>query len=229
MDTTMVSSHSMTLTGLSENTTYHYRVGSTDASGNGPRISEERIFATESSLAGQNVALNKPVTAGSSDWGALASYIVDGVTDETGLGWSADAVPNWVEIDLQNDYQINKISVAPFMRSSDTRWNYNEAWNVKYKSSTDGEWKDFTNVQKLSGAGTLQGPGISITNGNPGHNNSDDNYKYYSFTFDPVTVMYIKYEVTAGDNDVDANGNEIEVYTSSPCAICPAGLRISNR
>ncbi len=32
----LTSNHSITLTGLSENTTYFYRVGSTDASGNGP-------------------------------------------------------------------------------------------------------------------------------------------------------------------------------------------------
>jgi len=34
----MVTSHSVTLTGLTKGTTYHFRVGSTDASGNGPDL-----------------------------------------------------------------------------------------------------------------------------------------------------------------------------------------------
>ena len=227
-DASLVSNHSMTLTGLSQNATYYFRVGSSDASGNGPSVSTEATFTTGSTLAGQNVALNKPVTAGSTDWGTLASYMVDGIWDEAGLAWAADAVPNWVEIDLEGEYQISKINVGPFARGN-TQWHYNEAWNIKYKSSTDTEWKDFTSVVKLSGAGTLQGPGISITNGDPGHGNSDDNYKYYSFSFDPVAVRYIRYEVTEGDSDSDANRNEIEIYTSSPCAVRPTGLRISNR
>ena len=82
---------------------------------------------------------------------------------------------------------------------------------------------------KLLGAGTLQGPGISITDGNPGHNNSDDSYKYYSFTFAPVSARYIRYEVTVGDSDGDANGKEIEVFTASPNTTRPIGLRITGR
>jgi hypothetical protein len=101
-DSTMVSSHSITLTGLSQNTTYYFRAGSSDASGNGPTISNEKTFTTESTLVAQNVALNKPVTAGSSDYGS-STYIVDGIWDENNLWWATQA-PNWVEIDLENEY-----------------------------------------------------------------------------------------------------------------------------
>ncbi len=45
-DTTDVTSHSITLTGLSPSTTYHYRVKSTDSSGNGPTVSGDNTFTT---------------------------------------------------------------------------------------------------------------------------------------------------------------------------------------
>ncbi len=45
-DTALVTSHLVTLSGLQPNTTYHYRVGSTDAYGNGPRYSADFQFRT---------------------------------------------------------------------------------------------------------------------------------------------------------------------------------------
>jgi hypothetical protein len=45
--TTLVTSHSVTLTGLNDDTTYFFRVRSTDASGNGPTVSNELSFTTE--------------------------------------------------------------------------------------------------------------------------------------------------------------------------------------
>ena len=181
-------------------------------------------YSLGTSCGGGNLALSKPVTAGSSDWGALETYIVDGIWDQTGIGWSADAVPNWVEIDLEQDYQISRISIGPYMRSSDTAWNYNDEWSIRYRNSTDAQWRDFMGVSKLSGAGTLQVQGISITDGNPGHRNSDDSYKHYNFTFDPADARYIRYDVIVGDLDDDSNGNEIQVYGSGSGAIVCDGL-----
>jgi chitodextrinase len=40
--------HQLVLTGLSSSTTYHFRVGSTDASGNGPALSDDTTFQTGS-------------------------------------------------------------------------------------------------------------------------------------------------------------------------------------
>ena len=45
-DAAMLTNHSLTLTNLSGDTTYYFRVGSTDASGNGPATSNEVIFVT---------------------------------------------------------------------------------------------------------------------------------------------------------------------------------------
>jgi hypothetical protein len=45
--TTLVTSHSVTLTGLNDDTTYFFRVRSTDGSGNGPTVSSELSFKTD--------------------------------------------------------------------------------------------------------------------------------------------------------------------------------------
>ncbi|MFC1877501.1 fibronectin type III domain-containing protein, partial [Thermodesulfobacteriota bacterium] len=45
-DATMVTNHSLTLTNLTGDTAYYFRVGSTDASGNGPATSNEVVFVT---------------------------------------------------------------------------------------------------------------------------------------------------------------------------------------
>lgn len=46
-DTAIVTSHSVTITGLNGSTTYYFRVGSTDSAGNGPTTSNEVSFTTD--------------------------------------------------------------------------------------------------------------------------------------------------------------------------------------
>ncbi len=46
-DAAMLTNHSVTLTGLSGSSTYYFRVGSTDTSGNGPATSNEISFTTD--------------------------------------------------------------------------------------------------------------------------------------------------------------------------------------
>jgi hypothetical protein len=164
-----------------------------------------------------NIAFNKTVTASREDWGTLASYMVDGIWD--GEHWAAQGTPNWIEIDLGDDYTINKIRAGPFGNYG-TGCYYENAWNVRYKSSYDSDWKDFSNAAKTSGYGSIVPPGISITNGQPPSDECIDSYKYYNFTFTPTTARYIRYEVTAGDRDGDSNGDEIEVYGESGTLVC---------
>ena len=49
---TLATSHSFTVTGLAAGTTYHFRVGSTDACGTGPRFSADLTATTQSSGGG---------------------------------------------------------------------------------------------------------------------------------------------------------------------------------
>ena len=51
--TNMVTSHTITLTGLNTDTLYYFRVGSSDASGNGPSVSIEVTFTTDPAYQGQ--------------------------------------------------------------------------------------------------------------------------------------------------------------------------------
>jgi len=48
-DTSLVTTHSVTLTGLTADTQYYFRIGSTDGFNNGPTTSNEGTFTTESS------------------------------------------------------------------------------------------------------------------------------------------------------------------------------------
>ncbi|HVP05113.1 MAG TPA: S8 family serine peptidase [Dehalococcoidia bacterium] len=78
LDSNLITSHSVNLTGLTASTTYHYRVLSSDAANN-PATSGDFTFTTPSSvvtqtitfddIAGQNQALNGQYPAGVINWG----------------------------------------------------------------------------------------------------------------------------------------------------------------
>lgn len=157
-----------------------------------------------------NLALSKTVTA-SNEFYFPASYMVDGTWDSQGQYWAALGSPNWAVIDLGQDYDITRINVGPY--GNNGPYYYVNTWNIRYAiSSQPTNWLDFTNVNKLDGSGSLTGPGIGITNGDPGHTNPDDDYKYYEFSFDTVNARYINYTVIQGDGDSDSNCDELELY-----------------
>ena len=76
-----VTNHSVTLTLLKDATLYHFRVGSTDAAGNGPRNSSDSTFTTDATpdtIA--PVVISPPVVTGTTDTTATIVW----QTDETG-------------------------------------------------------------------------------------------------------------------------------------------------
>jgi len=74
----LVSQHKMDLTGLTPNTTYHYRVGSTDLLGNGPTWSADRTFTTFPPIDDEAPAiLSGPDAVEVSDTTALISWTID--------------------------------------------------------------------------------------------------------------------------------------------------------
>ena len=149
--------------------------------------------------------------------GAEAEHLVDGLLEVPNSHWAAQGAPNWVDIDLGAPYLVDSISVAPFAGHPGNPYFYNESWTVQYLNPA-GSFQDFSNVVKTVGAGTLSGPGIGITNGDPGTTESVTGYKYYEFQFDPVLVQHVRYTVTVGDRDGDSNGAELEVYPAWPSA-----------
>jgi hypothetical protein len=91
LDLTLITSHVVTLSGLSANTLYHYRVKSKDAAGN-LAISSDFVFQTD--LAGQSmVVLNDPLNNGT-----LGNRI--GGQFVNGGGWQVTGVNDMIVYDL---------------------------------------------------------------------------------------------------------------------------------
>jgi len=163
-----------------------------------------------------NVALNASVTSSGSEFaGREPEFVVDGIVEQQGEWWAASGAPNWVEIDLGAEHVIDRISAAPFAGSPSHPYFYDNSWLIRYRDPS-GLHKDFSNVQKTSGSGTLASTGISITSGDPGSSNGVPDYKFYEFTFDPVPARFLKFKVTDGDSDGDSNLTEIEVEEVFP-------------
>jgi hypothetical protein len=74
--TDMVSSHTINLTGLSDNTTYYFRVASTDSSDNGPTTSNELTFTTDPAA----VMVDVPDVQGLTQTEAQAAIVAAGLT-----------------------------------------------------------------------------------------------------------------------------------------------------
>jgi len=163
-----------------------------------------------------NVALGKPVTTSNEEY-LPAGHLVDGIWDQSWNYWAGRGTPNWIKVDLGQDYRIEGIKVGPFGNGGAEGYYYDQAWSIRYAAASSPDaFSDFTTVDKLSGAGTLAGGGINVTDGDPGSAASDEDYKYYEFTFDPVEARYILYAVVEGDRDGDSDGAEIEVYGMLP-------------
>ena len=78
---TYVTNHSVTLTLLKDATLYHFRVGSTDAAGNGPRHSSDSTFTTDATPdTTAPVVISPPTVTGTTDTTATIVW----QTDETG-------------------------------------------------------------------------------------------------------------------------------------------------
>ncbi len=75
LDSTLVTSHSVTLTDLTSETTYHFKVRSSDAAGN-LAISGEYTFTTSAAGAGANWALIGGIIGGVIAAGGLAWYLL---------------------------------------------------------------------------------------------------------------------------------------------------------
>ena len=160
----------------------------------------------------QQPALGRPVTSSGDEFpNRDPEQLVDGQVDLPNTYWASSGTPEWVEVDLGEPTTLDRIEVAPFAGSQGTPYFYNDAWRVEYRD-TQGSVRQFSNVQKLVGAGDHFGSGISIVNGDPGTTNSLESYKFYEFSFHPTTTRYLRFYVTGGDRDGDSNGAEIVVH-----------------
>lgn len=98
----------------------------------------------------QNVALNKTVTASSSDTNVPANA-VDG---STGTRWSASTYPQWLEVDLGAVYEISRTEVVSYQ---DRAYQF----VVESKTSASGSYLQIVNRSANTTPGTITAP---ITN-----------------------------------------------------------------
>ncbi|MCP4204692.1 MAG: discoidin domain-containing protein [bacterium] len=162
-----------------------------------------------------SLAVGEAVTSSGNEFpGREAAKLVDGMANQADVFWAADGNGNWVEIDLGTEQTVDSLKVAPFAGSPGNPYFYDEAWTVQYRDSA-GVLQHFASVGKTAGAGTLAGPGISITDGRPGITTADTDYMYYEFDVAPVELRYVRITVTIGDRDLDSNGAELELCRSN--------------
>ena len=77
----LVTSHSITLTGLNGSTTYYYRVGSTDGDNNGPTISNEARFTTDSTTDITPPVISSILVTSKTDTSAVIEWTTDELSD----------------------------------------------------------------------------------------------------------------------------------------------------
>ena len=142
LDTNLVQNHSLTLSGLSANTTYHYRVRSKDAAGN-LAVSGDYAFTTAASAVRAQLRLVKKSYAyPGEDW----DNAIDGDTQ----GWdgtvSASASPPYA-IFAFTDNSTKSASKVRLM--TDTGVGFQERWVTQFTvqvSTTDTNSSSFTTV-----------------------------------------------------------------------------------
>jgi len=134
-----VTLHTVTLSGLKPGTTYHFRVGSSDAEGNGPTYSGDGIFTTAS--AGE-ILLTMPDTVASPGETLWLPIQVSEVSGQNILSWS-----------LTLAYEP---TVLAFRTASSTN-SLTAAWGEPHWTVIDGQV-----VIQMSGGEALQGSGALV-------------------------------------------------------------------
>lgn len=176
-------------TGLTAATTYYYRVHAVNAAGNSGN-SNTANATTQSGGGGTNLALNKTVTASGSD-ANLPSGAVDG---DVNTRWSAQPMPQWIEVDLGAIYDVNKTEAVCYQ---DRAYQF----IVEGKTTAGGSYTQLVNRSANTTPGTVAAP---IT----------DN-------FGPVQARYVRVNVTgaSGYTGAWASFAELRVFGSVPASL----------
>ncbi len=151
MNQSLTTQHTVLLDGLSPRTLYHYRVVSTDASGN--RVAGvDRTFKTPRSRQ-TNISRHKGVRAAGSSPGYLPEVVNDSVIDPYGdlmTTWRSSEEhnqPQWVEVELGNDAIVTKVIVYWAYDALDQTWMTPQQYSIQ-------KWNgaDYQEIAGLTGA-----------------------------------------------------------------------------
>ena len=113
-DNGFVLSHCIVLRGLSPTTTYHFRVGSKDASGNGPTFSADHSFRTTAIADKSPPIVSNVRVAGITDRLAVVSWQTDELADGTAMfGPTVDYGRLAFHIELRMAHQLVLTGLSP--------------------------------------------------------------------------------------------------------------------
>jgi len=190
LNTSLVISHSVSLSGLNASTLYHYRVKSNDASGN-LAVSGDFTFTTSSGGGGGgggNIAPLATASASSQNvnQGQTADKAIDGVVD----GWPGDPTKEWASVNESNGAWL--------------QLNFSQSYSVdkvvlydRPNNSTQvlGAQLTFSSGSPVN-VGALNNAGAAVT-----------------VTFSSRTITWIRFTVTNSAGD-DLGLAEMEVFDS---------------
>ncbi|HTY08454.1 MAG TPA: lamin tail domain-containing protein, partial [Candidatus Edwardsbacteria bacterium] len=134
-DANYVTSHSLTLSGLAAGTTYHFRVGSTDAAGNGPTYSGDATFTTAAAQGGPAVVINEVNEQNGSTPGYNNEYVELYNTTSAAIslsGWTLKQYSSAYTTTFASGASIPAYGYYVVVRSSAGSWSsyYGTAYNV---------------------------------------------------------------------------------------------------
>ncbi|MGB5105839.1 MAG: hypothetical protein WBP29_15255 [Candidatus Zixiibacteriota bacterium] len=134
LNSTLVTSHSQTLLGLSPTTTYHYRVRSRDAAGN-EAVSGDYTFTTTEALGNLDNGITPSVS--STYPGYSTARITDGVLNPFGgfsSTWStaeSSTAPHWIEIDFGASRVVKRVVIYWAWNPVQQRWMTSQQFKLQ--------------------------------------------------------------------------------------------------
>ena len=145
----------------------------------------ETVFTDPVVATNKNLATGKPViVSGGTQAPNVPANAVDGVTDNRS-GWHTDPFPQWLQVDLKESHQVNRIKLHTYY---DGRRYYQYTIEV----SRDGkDWKQVVDMSKNTDTSTSKGDE---------HN------------FEPVEARYVRVHMLANSANSGVHINEVMVY-----------------
>lgn len=148
------------------------------------RLSPETRFIDPVKLANKNLATDKPVKATNwqADW--VPANAVDGVPDNTS-GWHSDPYPQWLQVDLEDNYSINRIKLYPY---------YDGRRSYQYTIEISQDGKSWTQVVDMT------------KNVKPSDRQGDEH------NFDSIKARYVKVNMLNNTANPGVHINELMVF-----------------
>lgn len=147
-------------------------------------LQEDSRFLDPIKLAYINLATDKPVKATSWQANWVPANAVDGIPDNTS-GWHADPYPQWLQVDLQKEYSVNRMKLY-------TYYDGHRSYQYTIEVSQDGKkWEQVVDMTKNVRRSRPEGDE---------HN------------FDPVQARYVKVNMTNNTVNPGVHINELMVF-----------------